>query len=280
MRRGVDFNLPLLFGMILNRHIVPVPATLERAVHWKQRLITRVHRCANVEVVREKKHPSSQNLIHEIHARLNFGIESVDLRLPGWINHRGLLRKLLANMLTKIRIGNHTILRKPLRVTIKQLEQIAKHLRTVSAIDFLDDEVDLLRRHPCTRRLLVLPRSSIRLREHLIDKLVADAKLLLTLFDNTKRPAALLAGHFRVGNAVIFHRRLVRPDKSCIVRIRMEGRTEHRFALRLVLRLERLTRSRCPVCNKLTHFRHNGRPVNAILSNIRYHRIIWNLYLK
>ena len=52
MRRGVNFNLPLLFGMILNRHIVPIPATLERAVHREQRLIARVHRCTNVEVVR------------------------------------------------------------------------------------------------------------------------------------------------------------------------------------------------------------------------------------
>ena len=55
----------VVFLCVSNRYIYPVPTTLEGRVYGEERLVTRVHRGPNVEIVRQEQHPTMLDIFRK-----------------------------------------------------------------------------------------------------------------------------------------------------------------------------------------------------------------------
>ena len=124
--------------IIVNRHVLPTPATLECRVHREQALVAGVHRGDDAQVGRQTELAVLDALV--------------------------VLRQMQLQILPQVVVSLDRILRITILVSIQQLEQVAKYLCAVATIDFLDNQI--------VRILQIAPRLNVSLRERLRCELI------------------------------------------------------------------------------------------------------------
>ena len=157
--------------------------------------------------------------------------------------------KLAGKLLFEVVVSHDGIVGETEVISVKQLEDISENLGAVASVDFLDNEIYRLR----LIILLLAPSGYIGIQKRLIDVLICYLRRCNRFASDTILQRNGLVAHIGI-NLLLVSNGLIRSDKRCIIRIRMERDTVMLVFLANLLYSVRLAGSGRTEVDKLERF--------------------------